>query len=379
MNENRIIYVQALANQSSDRIVFNVTNGIVWLHNVVLDIQIIPERLYLGSNPLTVHEGGAAVLSVIHLFVLTEYYKSRVTDYVILEEPKHGCIQVNKRCTKLGGFSHKELMAGVVHYQHDGSEDLEDRIMLIAIAPQKRGMPANITVHILPHNDQKPKLVNNTGIIMWEGGSAILTNCMLAFTDADRPKETLRYYITGCWWGNISSLPEPDVSLQSFNQELLDKHMIVFRHQNGSEAKFTFNVSDGLHYTKEYTFQIRTKPVQLSLAQKPLHIFPLQRKFITSNHLAISISDPNREVVFEVVTPPTLGRLMMESENLGIFKVVQSFTRDDINNSKLFYEHTHPFSDLYANDSFTFNVRSHLTKSLLNKVRMLVWFSIFNK
>lgn len=140
---------------------------------------------------------------------------------------------------------------------------------------------------------------------------------------------------------------------------------------DGSDAKFTFNVTDGLHMTKEFTFNIRTRPVQLSLTQKSLHIFPLQKKYITAAHLAISISDLERPVFFEVVTPPTLGRLMMESESPGTYKIVQSFTRDHVKNNKLFYEHTHPFADLYANDSFVFNVRAHLAKTLFNKVGKL--------
>lgn len=375
VNENRVIYVQSLANRTDDKITFNVTNGIVWLYGLVLGIQIIPERLYLGSNVLNVHEGGTTVLSSVHLYILTEYYKSKVTDYVILEQPKHGCLQVHKRCTKLHGFSHKELTAGVVHYAHDGSENLVDEITLVAVAGQKRSFPLTINVEVLAVNDQKPKLVNNTGLTMWEGGVAVITNCMLAATDADRPKEMLRFQVSGCWWGNISLINDADTSLQFFTQELINKHLVVFRHQNGSEAKFTFNVSDGLHSTKEYTFSIKTKPVQLSIGQRPLHIFPLQRKYITASHLTVSISDPDREVQFEVITPPALGRLMMESDSPGSYKVVHSFTKHDLSNSRLFYEHTHPFADLYANDSFIFNVRAHLAKPLLNK-KMAIYISV---
>lgn len=179
MNENRVIYVQSVANQTNDQIVFNVTNGIVWLYNIVLKIEIIPERLYLGSNMLSVNEGGTATISRAHLFIQTEYYKSRVTDYVILEEPKHGCVQIDRRCIKMHGFSHKKLDMGLVQYAHDGSEELVDEITVTAIAGQKRSIPVTIHINILPVNDQKPRLVNNTGLTMWEGGVAVITNCML--------------------------------------------------------------------------------------------------------------------------------------------------------------------------------------------------------
>lgn len=146
---------------------------------------------------------------------------------------------------------------------------------------------------------------------------------------------------------------------------LFDFNMIP----DGREAKFTFNISDGLHTTEEHTFHIKTKPVQLQIHCRSLHIFPLQRKYITSSHLLTTVSDPTRVVTYEIVTPPTLGRLMMESEEArGIYKVVSVFTQDDLNNSKVFYEHTHQFSDLYANDSFGFNIKAHLARTLLNQV-----------
>lgn len=179
INENRVIYIQSAANQTKDRIVFNVTNGMVWLHKLVFDIQIIPEHLHLGSNPLSVNEGGTAIISQIQLFVQTEYYRPRVTDYIILQEPAHGCIQIYRKCTKLHGFSQKELSADVVHYAHDGSENMLDELTVTAVAGEKRSIPVTVVINILPINDQKPRLINNTGLTMWEGGTAVITNSML--------------------------------------------------------------------------------------------------------------------------------------------------------------------------------------------------------
>ncbi|KAJ8949136.1 hypothetical protein NQ318_012884 [Aromia moschata] len=344
------------------------SNGIVWKKNLQLNIEIIPERLYLGTNNLIVNEGGITVLSTAHIFVLTEYYKSKVNLYTIQQNVKHGCIQVHKQCIKSKAFSQKELTNGVVQYSHDGSENLEDQIILIGETGQKKSFPAILKITVLPVNDQKPKLVNNTGLVMWEGGVAVITNEMLAAVDDDRPKDTLRYQVQSCWWGSVMLTSDTSTSLNYFTQELVDKGMVVFRHQNGSEARFKFNISDGLHTTRDYLFHIKTKPVKLSLISKPLHIFPLQKKYLTSNNLLATVSDVNRKIHYEVTVPPSLGRLMMESEKMGIFKVVSSFTQDDLNNSRVFYEHTHQFSDLYANDSFVFTVRSYLAPTLTKQV-----------
>lgn len=69
---------------------------------------------------------------------------------------------------------------------------------------------------------------------------------------------------------------------------------------------------------------------------------------------------------------------MTESDTPGIFKVVSRFSQSDLNDSRLFYEHTHPFADLYMNDSFVFNARAPFTEPLLNKVkRAIVLFVVY--
>lgn len=179
INDNRVLYIQSGANQTRDTVVFNVTNGIVWMNEVVLEIEIIPEHIYLGSNTLTVNEGGVATISTVHIYIQTEYYRSRVTDYIISQDVGHGCVQIRRKCTKQYGFSHKELLADIVRYSHDGSENLEDELTVVAVAGQKRSFPVTMKIKILPVNDQKPQIINNTGLTMWESGTAVITKEML--------------------------------------------------------------------------------------------------------------------------------------------------------------------------------------------------------
>lgn len=56
INSEKMFYIQAGVNQSSDYFMFDVTNGIEWLRNMVLKIVIIPENLYIKTNGLVVEE-----------------------------------------------------------------------------------------------------------------------------------------------------------------------------------------------------------------------------------------------------------------------------------------------------------------------------------
>lgn len=52
-----MFYIQAGVNQSSDYFMFDVTNGIYWLRDLILKIVIIPENLYIKTHKLIVEEG----------------------------------------------------------------------------------------------------------------------------------------------------------------------------------------------------------------------------------------------------------------------------------------------------------------------------------
>lgn len=57
INAEKMFYIQAGVNQSSDYFTFDVTNGITWLRDLMMKIVIIPEHLYIQTNEIVVEEG----------------------------------------------------------------------------------------------------------------------------------------------------------------------------------------------------------------------------------------------------------------------------------------------------------------------------------
>lgn len=74
-----MFYIQAGVNQSSDYFIFDVTNGITWLHGLILKIVIIPEYLYIQTKNVSVEEGNMPMLSVT-VFNVTILLNSRSDD-----------------------------------------------------------------------------------------------------------------------------------------------------------------------------------------------------------------------------------------------------------------------------------------------------------
>lgn len=137
---------------------------------------------------------------------------------------------------------------------------------------------------------------------------------------------------------------------------------------DGSKGKMIFNVTDGLHELSKITFLITTKSVNLKLVRKhTLRVFPLMREPLNNYHLMAKCSDLTRNIVYKIERAPTLGRLiMLNGENHH--RSIKQFTQHDINNTLVYYEHTHPFSDLYTNDSFIFTVEAALAKPITDQI-----------
>lgn len=137
---------------------------------------------------------------------------------------------------------------------------------------------------------------------------------------------------------------------------------------DGTKGKMIFNVTDGLHELSKITFLISTKSVSLKLIRKQnIRVFPLMREPLNNYLLMSKCSDHTRTIVYKVDRAPTLGRLIMMTGDTH-HRTVKQFTQQDVNNSLVYYEHTHPFSDLYTNDSFIFTIEAALAKPINDQI-----------
>ena len=62
-------------------------------------------------------------------------------------------------------------------YQHNGSEVLTDQFSLVArvtATGERDSLPATVKVTVMPVDDEKPRLVNNSGLSLYEGAKLVL-------------------------------------------------------------------------------------------------------------------------------------------------------------------------------------------------------------
>ncbi|XP_063891463.1 chondroitin sulfate proteoglycan 4 isoform X2 [Helicoverpa armigera] len=367
INANRLVYVQSGVNRTRDRIRMDVTNGIVWLRDVELNVVIIPEHFYVHAVNLTVVEGEAVSIKPDVFRTVTEYYRGKVVAYKVIEKPKFGKIVMTDQ--ELNLLPVLKLNSGNIQYINDGSEESTDSFRVIAVTESsKESEPFFVHINIMPVNDEPPIVAANTGLCVWEGGTFTFTTKELYVNDIDTPPENVTVRVVDIVSGYIALQGHLDTAIQHFTQADIDNGKVVFVHKNGTKGKMIFNVTDGLHELSKITFLITTKSVSLKLTRKhKLRVFPLMREPLNNYMLMSKCSDPTRTIIYKIERAPTLGRLvMLNGENHH--RSIKQFTQQDVNNTVVFYEHTHPFSDLYTNDSFIFTVEAPLAKPLTDQI-----------
>lgn len=115
VNEGRVLYVQTAPNQTQDRVVVDVTNGISWLRGLVVRLVVIPDALYLTGGELRVSEGSLVALPANLLSVLTDYYRGRITEFQVTSPPAAGRMQHARDTGKaIAKFSPQQLQAGLI-------------------------------------------------------------------------------------------------------------------------------------------------------------------------------------------------------------------------------------------------------------------------
>jgi len=243
INDNRVFYVQSVMNQTNDRFVVDVTNGITWLRGLSVNFVIVPEKLYVEAKSFIVVEGKDVILNETNFVVVTPYYAGKISDYRVVEKPRHGTILDSTKNTQVKKFSQKHLNAGVILYKHNGDEFLSDSFRMVVTASDKMSEPFDVSIIVQPVNDEIPVLVNKTKLNVWQGGSVILTSTNLAAIDNDTGPYDITFNVTGVRNGYISLITSPDVDIYNFTQSQINESQVIFTHTSKYITIFGINLS----------------------------------------------------------------------------------------------------------------------------------------
>ncbi|XP_063782481.1 chondroitin sulfate proteoglycan 4 [Pseudophryne corroboree] len=360
INKGRILYLHSASEMLPDRMTLEVSaEGTT--QEIVIPLEILSVLIPLEANELEVEEGETTVLSSSILKVPNEYYQGLHLELTVLEAPKSGRI-IDGENRNLKSFNWNELDQGRVFYEHDGSETRNDSFTIMANASDANhhSQPVTVSVMVQPVNDEKPIVVINSGLQIWEGETAVINPQALLSIDADSSPEELVYTFFPPSNGEVIVREFPG-RVSRFTQKDLEQGLVHFMHRGETDGGFFFTVSDGENDSEKHFFRVQATLITVSMKSlNDLIACPRSLQQITSQNLNAGTNegkDAQPVFVYYIENPPQIGQIIRGRDMEGT--VLSNFTQSEVDAGLIFYQHiVTPTPFWTAMDNFSFHVQS---------------------
>ncbi|XP_033106902.1 extracellular matrix protein 3-like [Anneissia japonica] len=207
----------------------------------------------ITNSGITIFEGGSIVFSNLNLDVTDEDTDLSQIRFYVVDEPKHGSINLNSVPMVKGEyFLYDDIVNGRVSYTNSGSEALSDSIGL-EVTDGVHKMPITINIQIRPVDDQQPIIDLPPGTLgsyieVPEGSSSLITSNILSASDPDTEDLMLMFIVDSPPKKGV--IENGGVQVNSFTQQDIVNGFISYRHTGGeigptmAEDSFNLTLSD---------------------------------------------------------------------------------------------------------------------------------------
>ncbi|XP_029923159.1 FRAS1-related extracellular matrix protein 2b [Myripristis murdjan] len=321
------------------------------------------------------YEGQSRPLSSSHNLEISDEDNLDKVRVTVIDGLRHGDLTVLGSRRKF--FTPADLDAGVVIYQHDGSDTYSDNI-IFRMTDGKNEVEFLFPITVVPTDDEPPIINANTGLVLFKNQMMPISSLMLSAADIDSEDSTIKFTIVSPFStiGQVllrqAEAPE-DPSTWRFNaeDEMYEKVVTEWLQQDITDDKlfykhvgphstsavmdqFVFRVQDDNdppNQSGESSFIIRILPVDdlspelypgttLQMTVHEYHLTHFRKKFLRYTDL----DSEDRDLKYTITQPPTdtdennpvvLGSLVL-TESPGT--EVTTFTQAQINHHKIAYK-----------------------------------------
>ncbi|KAM4627826.1 FRAS1-related extracellular matrix protein 2b [Polymixia lowei] len=321
------------------------------------------------------YEGQSRPLSSSYNLQLSDEDNLDKVSITVIDGLRHGELTVLGSRRKF--FTPADLDAGVVIYQHDGSDTYSDNI-IFRMTDGRNEVEFLFPITVVPTDDEPPIINANTGLVLFKNQMMPISPLMLSAADIDSEDSTIKFKIEPPFStiGEVllrqSEAPE-DPSTWKFNaeDELYEKVVTEWLQQDITDGKlfykhigphstntvmdqFVFRVQDDNdppNQSGETSFIIKVLPIDDlppelypgTTLQMTVHEYQLtyfRKKFLRYTDL----DSEDRDLKYTIIQPPTdtdenspglLGSIVLtERPNTEI----TTFTQAQINHHKISYK-----------------------------------------
>ncbi|XP_058157866.1 FRAS1-related extracellular matrix protein 1 [Dasypus novemcinctus] len=329
------------------------------LHGICFNITVLPvdnQVPEVFAHPLKVAEGDLCFISTEHILVSDMDTKLDNIYLSLQRQPLYGRVELNGFPLNTGDtFSWGDLRSLKVRYQHDGSEALQDDILL-EVTDGTNSVEFVLHIEVLPVNDERPVLRADLLPMMHcaEREEVIITSEYLFATDKDSDDSKLMFVVAQKPQHGV--VRKAGIATDLFSQRDVISGAVTYKHTggeiglvpcfdtitlvvsdgeagpfvsgccyNGSHSSFPLHESFPVYDLNITVYPVDNQPPSITIGT----MFVIDESFsaaITINHL--SATDPDTaadDLEFVLVSPPQFGYLEntlpsagFEKSNIGI-------------------------------------------------------------
>uniref|UniRef100_A0A4W5NXS4 Fras1 related extracellular matrix 3 n=1 Tax=Hucho hucho TaxID=62062 RepID=A0A4W5NXS4_9TELE len=320
-------------------------------------------------------EGQSRTLSSSHNLEISDEDNLDNVKITVVDGLKHGELTVLGARRKF--FTPDDLDAGIVVYQHDGSDTYSDNI-IFRMTDGSNEVEFLFPITIAPTDDEPPIINANTGLVLFKNEIMQISPFILSATDIDSEDSTIKFILESPY-STVGELilrqvePPSDPSLwkfretdemfeqvvtEYFQQDILDGKLF-YRHIGPHSTttvmdQFVFRVQDDNNppnQSGEHTFTIKIHPVD----DLPPELYPGTTLHMTVQEYELThfkkmflrytdLDSDDRDLKYTVTKPPTdtdennpapLGDIVLTDSPDS---VISEFTQAQVNHHKVAYK-----------------------------------------
>ncbi|KAM4714914.1 FRAS1-related extracellular matrix protein 1a isoform 2-T2 [Anableps anableps] len=380
ITEGHINYVQSRHQRmepTADQLMLCVSDGKHNSANIPFYIIINPtndEIPEFMAHNITVQEGEMKHLdsSVFHAMDLDVPENALL--FTVVRPPQHGSIIRHKNGDPITKSQEPNLWPPVVDftmtdvkkglnlaYRHDDSENTKDSFV-IQLTDGKHKLERQVTVEVVPVNDEEPRVIRNNGLEVEPGEARVISSVTLFAEDKDTPSTEIMYIFETVPTQGILQLQEGQkwVTLTAgrrCTQDMVDMNLLRYIHTGHHTIKthdfFVFHLMDGTNQSPPQHFKISVKDLEkenIAIFVKPVNVSRGDRVVLTTDVLlATDGTDKPEELLYIITNPPAHGHIEY-IKHPGV--IISTFSQMDIAANLVAYVHDNRASKAIENFQF---------------------------
>ncbi|PCK06169.1 MAG: hypothetical protein COA42_17515, partial [Alteromonadaceae bacterium] len=252
IDTGKVNFVHDNTNTTTGGFNFTVSDGTDTLNGQSYSINVTPvddDTPTIVNASVTLNEGTTITLTLAHLSANDADTDNTTLIYTV-GNVSVGDLSINSSPWSGGNnsFTQQDIINGNVVYTHDGSNTISDSFTFSVMDTATNTLASQtLSITVVPVDDDSP-IASNSSMVVYQGGTIIVTSASLSATDSDSADNGLTYTVSDVTSGNLSVNGSPwSATNNNFTQQNIIDGTVIYTHDgsNSTVDLFNYSINDG--------------------------------------------------------------------------------------------------------------------------------------